>query len=334
MKTRRITPRNLARLMTAGAVTAALAACGGGSGDSNIGSSGVNGVGDIVEGVNTGDRDVNGDGVVDTSVGDLDGDGFEDFDIDGDGNFDTKLGDRDFDNRTDFDVNADGESDFDADRDGTVDLSVIGDDGFVAGYDTDGNGSADVDAQGERFPPEFIEPSTANPCGSQASGDPVSGTFDWQDNCQVSQANQFANSQYTKGIQRVVWCAGFEGNSAATTVEDFADGIFGNNTQLAVEAFQRSVDEDDDGVVGPRTWASLQEALGEALPVGAEGAVSSDESFFDAYTVAGERCGGRALFYNQVPTSADGLSVEDPAGWFMAETLGSRSLIDFTIDAP
>jgi len=310
-----------------------LAACGGGSGDSNIGSSGVNGVGDIVEGVNTGDRDVNGDGVEDTSLADFDGDGFEDFDIDGDGIRDDKLGDINSDSRTDFDVNFDGEADFDIDGDGTVDRSVIDDDSSV-GYDTNGDGSADVDANGEAFAPEFVEPSAANPCGSQAPGDPRSETFVWQDNCQVSQANQFATSQYTQGIQRVVWCAGFEGNSPATTVEAFADGIFGPNTQLAVEAFQASVDETEDGIVGPSTWAALQEALGEALPAGAEGAVSSDESFFDAYTVAGERCGGRALFYNQVPTSADGLGVEDPAGWFMAETLGSRSLIDFTIDAP
>lgn len=339
MKTRRMTSRVIAQLMTAGAVSATLAACGGGGGDGSSGGAGagVNGVGDIEAGVTTGDRDVNGDGVIDVSVGDIDGDGFEDFDIDGDQNFDTKLGDTNFDGSTDFDVNADGEADFDIDGDGTVDRSVIGEDGFLAGYDTNGNGEADVDTGGEAFAPTFIEPSAANPCGSQPSGDPDSSNFLWQDNCQVSQANQFATSQYTKGIQRIVWCSGFTGNAAANiSLEAFADGIFGNNTRLAVEAFQSSVGETDDGVVGQNTWAALQDALGEQLEPGDEGALMSEtgESFYDAYTIDGERCGGQALFYNQVPISQDGLGVEDPLGWFMAQSLGSRVLIDFTIEAP
>lgn len=40
------------------------------------------------------------------------------------------------------------------------------------------------------------------------------------------------------------------------------DGIFGDDTRSAVEAFQRSQGLDDDGVVGPRTAAALAAVLG------------------------------------------------------------------------
>jgi hypothetical protein len=36
-----------------------------------------------------------------------------------------------------------------------------------------------------------------------------------------------------------------------------ADGFFGDGTDSAVKAFQRAHDLDDDGIVGPRTWAAL-----------------------------------------------------------------------------
>jgi lysozyme family protein len=42
-----------------------------------------------------------------------------------------------------------------------------------------------------------------------------------------------------------------------------ADGAFGARTHAAVEAFQRDVGVEADGVVGPRTWASLH---GEPVP--------------------------------------------------------------------
>jgi peptidoglycan hydrolase-like protein with peptidoglycan-binding domain len=36
------------------------------------------------------------------------------------------------------------------------------------------------------------------------------------------------------------------------------DGSFGRNTESAVRAFQREAGLDDDGVVGPETWAALR----------------------------------------------------------------------------
>lgn len=43
-----------------------------------------------------------------------------------------------------------------------------------------------------------------------------------------------------------------------------ADGIFGNKTETAVKAFQRSAGLDADGVCGPLTWAALQEGVEDA----------------------------------------------------------------------
>lgn len=38
---------------------------------------------------------------------------------------------------------------------------------------------------------------------------------------------------------------------------DGIDSDFGADTKAAVQEFQRAVDEEDDGEVGPKTWAKL-----------------------------------------------------------------------------
>jgi peptidoglycan hydrolase-like protein with peptidoglycan-binding domain len=41
-----------------------------------------------------------------------------------------------------------------------------------------------------------------------------------------------------------------------------ADGEFGDNTELAVKAFQRKSGLEDDGIVGAATWEALQALTG------------------------------------------------------------------------
>ena len=308
-------------LIVASAVGATLAACGGGSGDDDPFA----------------DGDINDDGVPDTAIGTpADNGGVQQYDINGDTLPDVDLG------FGQFDVNGDGFEDRDVNGDGVVDDSVLDADGTFVGYETDAlvedrDGTADSDALGNPLDgggsePSFIEPSAANPCGSQPDGDPDSSNFVWADNCQVSAANQFARSRYSIGIQRVVWCAGFQGNSGAGTVQAFADGIFGANTADAVEGFQeaRLGAGESDGVVGRNTWTALQEEL-ELIEDRTIAAGNGSDVGYDAYGVPGERCEGQVLFYNAVGF-VDGAA--DPRGWTLAEPIDSDQRGAFDIGNP
>ena len=316
--------RQMPRLVLAGAMSAALAGCGGSSGDDD-GTFGVE------EDVLLGDRDVNNDGIVDISSGDIDGDGFEDYDVDGDGVFDTNLGDVDFDGFDDFDVNADNEPDFDVDGDGTLETSVIDSSGLLAGYDDDGDGEADIDSFGDPIGSEvegdddddgFRDVSAEFPCGSEPGTDNDSSTNTWADNCQVSRFGQFTDSLYTAGIQRIVWCSGF---GQASSVDAFTDGEFGPGTEAAVEAFQSANGLTSDGVVGDETWQVLREALTEE-PV--EFAVGDGNT--DLYGVQGD-CENLALFRNDF-SFADNNVV--PGAWSLTAGENDASEIPFSIGSP
>lgn len=323
MKRRTLTT-TVPKLLLTSAITAALAGCGGSSGGGSGG--GINGVGDIEEGVITGNRDVNGDGRIDVSAGDIDGDGFEDFDIDGDGAFDTKLGDQNFDGFTDFDTNNDGERDFDISGDGEVDRSVLDDDGFLAGYSTDGNddNGAEVDTNGDAIAPDLIEPSAEFPCGSAAGDDPDSSTNTWADNCVVTGNNQHRNSLYTAGIQRILWCTGFD-DPAVGSVDAFTDGDWGPATQRALEAFQTDRGLTADGAVGPQTWQALRDSLTTDPLTFATGGGP------EQYGVQGDRCATTPLFINQ--TSFENSQVV-MGGWQLTTGENDATPIPFSIGSP
>ncbi len=304
----------LPQALMMGAVVATLSACGGGgsTGDASTGA----------EFVALGDRDVNGDGIVDISFGDVDGDGIEDYDVNGDGNFDVALG------LGDFDANNDGLADFDVNDDGVVDLSVPDDQGLLLGFDTDGDGTLDADVNGDPTDtrPTFTEPSAQFPCGSADGDDNVSANNTWTDNCNISRANQFSTSLYTAGIQRIVWCAGFQGDSGATTVDAFTDGVWGNNTQQAVEAFQSARGLVPDGIVGPNTWQALQDELTDD-PL----SFISGSSGVEPYGVRGDRCSTTALFLNSV--SIEGGNFVQ-GGWQLTQGATNESPVPFSIDNP
>lgn len=298
------------RLVMAGAI-ATLAACGGGGGAGDDTGTGTGGGGGLL-----GDTDINNDGIIDTSVGDIDGDGVEDFDINGDGNFDTALG------FGDFDTNGDGLADFDIDGDGVVDESVADGDGLLAGFDSDGDGAADLDVNGDPIGPNFLPVSAENPCGSANGSDNASTDNLWGNNCVISGANQHANSLYTAGIQRIVWCAGFDGGTGASTVDAFTDGDWGPATQQAVEDYQAARGLVSDGIVGPITWDALQDELNGPLEFGAS---------LEPYGVQGDRCMDTALFLNEVSFENNAVVM---GGWQLTTGASDDTPIPFSVGSP
>ena len=287
--------RNSGRSMALATLTMTLAACGGDSGDTT--SSDFNDIdGDGIP--NSEDLDNDNDGIndINDTFVDLDGDGFDDPDNDFDGLRDS--------------------IDTDADGDGIEDLF----DSFV---DLDNDGLDDFSNEPEQI--SNVAPITdEQPCGAEPGTDNASEDPNWNNNCFVRIANntgegQFANSLYTVGIQRVVFCSGF-GNGTSYT--DFADGLFGNLTEGAVFDFQESSPDpqNGDGEVGPRTWEKLQNAIA-LLGEGGEFMDNGDGNgtfALDAYGFTTGRCANIPLFYQIVfPNSDPALGpIED--GWLLA----------------
>ena len=57
------------------------------------------------------------------------------------------------------------------------------------------------------------------------------------------------------------------GLSRGGFLEDAPDGIFGSRTRSAVQAFQKSAELRQDGIVGPKTWRALDPWLKGAKKV-------------------------------------------------------------------
>ncbi len=162
----------------------------------------------------------------------------------------------------DFDLDGilDGR-DEDADGDGLNDFN--GEDNFV---DLDDDGFDDITflTEAEANAGTVVEVTTETPCGGERGTDNDSSTPGWEDNCVVKRATiggQFANSLFSVGIQRVLYCSGFEADTDFPDYTGFADGIFGPASETAAIAFQEFESLAADGIVGPQTWARLQERV-------------------------------------------------------------------------
>ncbi len=182
----------------------------------------------------------------------------------------------------------------DSDNDGVANLTEI-----LAGTDPAVADNPDTDTGGE-------DTQTADRCDDFNSDTP-----EWADNCWLHEGGTYATSSYTRGVQRILWCQGFDNDQDLNT---FADGIFGSNTDQAVRDFQDANDIRIDGVVGPQTWGKLFEKL----------TLISNDGAFDVHTIDGPNCdSSTAQFYQEVE---GGIELK---GWKMAEFPGSTNLIDF-----
>jgi len=236
------------------------------------------------------------------------GDPFDPDDVDGDGI--PNAQDIDFDPA---DLDGDGIlniDDDDVDGDGIINEL---DEDFVAG-DADGDG--------------FTDPSASDPCGSERGIDSNSSNADWGDNCHIERSittGQFADSLYSAGIQRVVYCSGF-GDGADFAA--FADGEYGPASEAATQEFQSANGLTPDGIVGAQTWGVLQDSI-SLLTAGTAGA---DGVAFDEYGFSTGRCAGSTLFFQAVRVTNTGI-VE--GGWTLSRNPpNGAEQVEFSTAAP
>jgi len=230
-------------------------------------------------------------------------------DTDGDGLYDVEEAVIGTDpNLVDTDNDGVNDGDEDADNDGISNFqeSLDGTDPLVA------EGGTVVDPD-----PDPVDPTpTDDPCD-----DADSANSSWNDNCQLKRFGTYASSSYSQGVQRILWCQGFGGDS---TIESYADGAFGPNTARSVRNFQTANPPlVVDGIVGPETWAALRGKLNQiaVADIDIGGAIYTSHAIdgCDAATVQ---------FYQEVS------AFDELLGWKMALTPGSATLVDFSSGAP
>lgn len=244
---------------------------------------------------------------------------FGDLDSDNDGTINSEDIDDDNDGILDIDDNF-------TDRDG---------DGFddVSGFtDEELNGPVIPDVPGDADGDGFVDVTDTALCGGESGTDNSSINNTWNDNCLVertSTGGQFADSLFSVGIQRVVYCSGF-GDGASYT--NFADGEYGPGSVAAMQEFQREEGLTDDGIVGALTWARLQARLGDnPLAVGQSDGAGSGR---DTWGFTEGRCANIPLFYQQTQLAADGLSI-DRLGWTLARNQPNQTeSLPFSIGSP
>ena len=186
-------------------------------------------------------------------------------------------------------------------------------------FDSDGDGTGDFD--------EIIagtDPNESNIGGTPAiTCDLDSANDSWADNCELQGFGPLADSSYTRGVQRILWCQN-NNNEQATDINFFADGEIGPATDASIRAYQAANPPlDIDGIVDPMTWTALRNNLELIV-------FSSDVDGFDAYAING--CAPNvAQFYQLVTTTLDsnGQLTTEFLGWSLAQFPGSTTLANF-----
>lgn len=258
-----------------------------------------------------------GGGSGDTTDGDgIDlGDVFDPDDVDGDG----------IPNAEDIDFSP---TDLDGDGIPNIDDDDVDGDGIINSLDED-YVPGDADGDG------FTDPSASDPCGSERGTDSNSSNANWDDNCHIERSittGQFADSLYSAGIQRVVYCSG-DADSAIdfATYPDFAafsDGEYGPASEAATEAFQAINSPPADGIVGAATWGALRDEISLLTP----GTAGADGVAYDAYGFSSGRCAGTPLFYQASRLTSSGIV---GGGWTLARNPpNSTERVEFSTAAP
>lgn len=282
----RLMKNELTTVSTICVLAAAISACGG--------SSSTDSGDDDPQGIFTPIDDADNDGLTDAEELTL-GTDPNNFDTDGDG----------LDDGAENDIHGTNPREPDTDGDGTSDFDEIN-------AETDPNDATDggTTGGGDPAPDTCIDPNSSNDS--------------WADNCVLRRFGTYADSSYTRGVQRILWCQN-NNNEQTTTpaINTYADGEIGPATDASIRAYQTANPPlDVDGIVGPETWQSLRNELL---------VISTTLNGFDSYSISG--CGAAVpQFYQQVVTtqSSNGESITDLLGWRMAEFPGSTTQADFS----
>lgn len=225
-----------------------------------------------------------------------------------------------------MDEDADGDEVLDI-IDPFVDLDSDGFDDFTGATEAEATETVEM-IDGDLDGDGFVDVSETALCGSERGSDNNSSNNTWDDNCHVRRATengQFARSLYAVGIQRVLYCSGFSVGGATSSIA-FADGIYGPNTETAVENFQRAEGITVDGDVGSETWPRLQARL-TRLDFGVVGTTPDSFGFTEG------PCANTVLFYqNTIP---NGLDSPIPTNWELARNEPNEGQrIPFSVAAP
>ncbi|MBX2885839.1 MAG: peptidoglycan-binding protein [Granulosicoccus sp.] len=176
-------------------------------------------------------------------------------------------------------------------------------------FDVDSDSESNLDerlAGTDPFEADPIEQVIPN-C---TTSDCVSANAVWSDNTVVTR-RQAAFSTYALAIQRIVYCLGHADQDTYPSMDQFADGIYGPNSEIAVMDYQMSKDLLVDGKVGKNTWNALQSELTGPLEFDGQ---------FTLHHVQSELpgCDTPIQFFQEI---------ESPMGWQMAATHGSTDRI-------
>lgn len=219
----------------------------------------------------------------------------------------------------------------DTDGDGLYDFEedLIGTDPLLADTDGDGIDDSQEDSDGDGVA-NFTEilngtdPAVADNDNPDTTPDePVedvcndanSSNPEWQDNCVLRRFGTYARSAYTQGVQRILWCQGFDGD--VLNINTFSDGAFGPQTAQSVRDYQEANGLLVDGIVGPETWGSLFSKLS---------IIPGDSSVLEQYSIDG--CNSNDVqFFKEF----DGL---EEKGWKMARSPGVNDPVEFGNGAP